>query len=436
MTSIYSYEQQKALFWTPKVPAIISIFCSGIIIYHILLDRKERLQKVYGRLWVGISATNIVVALFLMLGSLASPKETGIYGAFGNEASCTATAAVFAFIFVTCTGYNAALAAYYYISIRTRWTGKVFSKRVEPWLHIIPWCYSLCGVAVGLSYNMFAAHDMFLYGWAAPSPFGCRYEEDESCVEGNKQRATFVFMSGLMELNLLTLVKLCSTFALCYTVAKQEKKMQAKYHANKNRGSSIARETGIQSLIFLSCCLIPYGCMIILRIIDLYFWQARIVETAGFFGFSIFAQFMAPLQGMLNVICYFRPKIRERQRRVQGESLFHSFQVLLEMRPVNWSQFTAASTGTSSQFSKQLANWNDHGTNQERQETTATQGVSETETDLTEVNDDDDIAYMDVAVLEAACHHRCSLVLGEDMIGDVRDRYMKEKQRLRQETTN
>jgi hypothetical protein len=41
----------------------------------------------------------------------------------------------------------------------------------------------------------------------------------------------------------------------------------------------------------------------------------------------------------------------------------------------------------------------------------------------------DDVGYVDVAVLEKVCA-KCNFVLGEEMIGDVQEKYLQEKQRL------
>jgi hypothetical protein len=410
-----------------------------------LLDRKKRLNKVYGRLWLGISLTNILVAFMAIVASLATPKDTGIYGAFGNETSCSAMAATFSFVFVVCMGYNGALAVFYNISIHTKWTGRVFSRRVEPWLHIVPVVYALTGAIVGLSTNMFATHDIFLYCWAAPAPYGCRYEDDESCVDGNNLRAVFVFVAGLVELNLLSIMKAVCTFSLYYTVSKQERLMQAKYHANKG-GSTIARETGIQALLFGISCIIPNGLTLIVRIIDLFFWQAEIVKSVGFFWLAMFSQFMFPMHGVVNTVCYFRPKIKERQRRVKDESVFHSLLVLLEFRRSKPNRFTSSfnSSTFGSTFSKQPSFLSTsqraepcHTSKQpsflsasQRAEPVAQpEALSSPEVANFENSEfGDDVGYVDVAVLEKVCA-KSNFVLGEEMIGDVKEKYLEEKER-------
>ena len=127
MTSIYTAEQQKVLFWSTKLPALFSIACSSVVIYHLCLDKRNRLYKVYGRLWFLISVTNILVAFLSMVASLATPEETGIYGAYGNEASCVAMGATFMFLFVICMGYNA-----YVYNVLLRFQSWVFCNQSLP----------------------------------------------------------------------------------------------------------------------------------------------------------------------------------------------------------------------------------------------------------------------------------------------------------------
>ncbi|CAJ1959728.1 unnamed protein product [Cylindrotheca closterium] len=455
-TSIYTQEQQKILFWAVKFPAVFSIGCSSVCIYHLFLDGRKSLRKVYGRLWFLISLTNIIVAFFCMLAGLATPADTGIYGAFGNETSCKAVGAAFMFIFVVCMGYNAALASYYYISIHTHMTEREFSRRIEPWLHAVPFVYALIGVIVGLTSNMIATNDVFLYCWAAPSPFGCRYDGGgTSCEHGNDYRDVFVFATGLVEMNLITSLKVIATFSLSYTVSKQQKKMQAKYHA-RSGGNTIAKETNMQAVLFFMACVVPYVLMIFLRVIDLYFWREDHVKTARFFRFSLVAQVLLPMQGAVNMICYFRPKIKERQRKLRlacnNETIFQSSLGLMRigsfkssknsMRPSNPYAAPGGTYGGSS-ASHTLAD-SARSDVEKAVKDAVCEGFS-SELDLTsrrESNVDDshifdnqdsienldDIAYLDVSQLEKACAKDCTFILGEDMVGDTRKSIMGARQ--------
>lgn len=431
VVSIYTPEQQKALFWAVKVPACVSIACSSLCIYHLFaVDEKKSIRKVYGRLWFLISVTNIMVALFCMLAGLATPADTGIYGAFGNEASCKAVGASFMFIFVVCMGYNAALAMYFFISIHTKWTEREFARKVEPWLHAVPCIYAIIGVIVGLTTDMFATNDVLLYCWAAPSPFGCRYEG--GCVSGDSYRDVFVFAAGLVEMNIITSLKVFGTFALSYTVSKQQRKMQAKYHA-KTTGNTIAKETRVQAALFFMACVVPYVLMIFLRVADLYFWEEENVKTKGFFWFSIISQCMLPVQGCMNMVCYFRPKVREYQRKCQEPSVIRSSFHVVRARSMALSNSErrknpyAAPGGTyggKPLISNLTASARSNNSDAERPNARDDLSPSERDEDVVEDLDDNDIAYLDVDQLERACPDGCSFTLGEDMIGDARKSIM------------
>ena len=370
---------------------------------------------------------------------LATPTDTGLYGAFGNETSCTVMGALFMFVFVVCMGYNAALAVFFFISIHlTKWTERDFTKKVEPFLHTIPFLYALVGVIVGLLTKMFSTNDIFMYCWAAPSPFGCRYDGNEgaSCQHGNTLRDAFVFGAGLVEFNLLTTVKVIATFTLYHTVLQQQKKMQAKYHA-KSSGNTIAKETGIQAILFFLSCVVPYALQILLRIMDLYFWQEEIVKTPAFFWFSVISQLMFPCQGIMNMICYFRPKVKERQRKVGAgeESLLHSLLVLIEVRSGKATNFAAPGGtygGSTVRFTAVSAT---PGTSQ-ADKPDAENGTALDDNDANgaaEVENVDDIGYLDVTELEKAVGH--TFVLGEEMIGDTKNRILHAIEERRQKSS-
>lgn len=381
-----------------------------------------------------ISLTNILVAFLAMIASLATPEDTGIYGAFGTEASCKAMGATFHFIFVVSMGCNAALAIYYYMSVRSNLTAQLFARKIEPWLHVIPCLYALAGVIVGLSFHFYAPHDMFLYCWAAPSPLGCRYDANgaASCEAGNNHRALFVLLSGLIEMNLLTGAKIFCTFVIYYKVSKQQKLMQAKYHAEKT-GNTIARETGIQAVLFFGACVIPYGLMIVLRLMDLFFWQHDTVSGTGFFVFSLIAQGMFPLQGVMNMFCYFRPKVIERQRKRSQEGMLESLSHILNLNSTHRLSFRESSLrNTAPKNRRGAARVAAKASSLDVTSSTSTQDAIQDLENLSEVPvDEQDLAYMDIEKIEKDCGHKCSIVPGEDMVGDAQESFQANRKKWR-----
>jgi hypothetical protein len=89
--------QQMAMAWIPRVVGIFSLIATSLVLYHILRDKKKR-SSVYHQLIVLIVMFDIVTALVFIVGAAAVQRmnpETGllngVYGAYGNEASCKAS---------------------------------------------------------------------------------------------------------------------------------------------------------------------------------------------------------------------------------------------------------------------------------------------------------------------------------------------------------
>jgi len=112
----YSLSQEQWLFWGTKPTTLLSILSSVVIIYILIRDRSTHLVRVFGRLWLFLSAGNIVICCMTLIAQLAAPAETHVYAAFGTPATCVAAAAIFHFWFALTMVYNAALGLYYYIS--------------------------------------------------------------------------------------------------------------------------------------------------------------------------------------------------------------------------------------------------------------------------------------------------------------------------------
>ena len=270
MISMYTYHQQRAIFWAPKIPGILSVFCSALVAFLLIRDRSCRLNKVFGRLWLGLSIGNILVALMSIPSSIPAPRGT-YYGAMGTKETCTFAAIFFHFVFVMTMIYNASLGLYYYISVHTKWSDDFVKRRVEPLFHLFAVGFPLLGIAFGLVFNMYGPHDIFLYCWASPTPYGCRENDALACSSSYHFRPVFIILAALIEMNLFTSLKLSSVFAIYFTFSKQQKLMKAKY-VTRSDHCSLARETLIQAVFFMIACLVPYPLTIILRVLDM-FWK-------------------------------------------------------------------------------------------------------------------------------------------------------------------
>lgn len=150
------------------------------------------------------------------------------------------------------------------------------------------------------------------------------------------------------------------------------------------------------------------------------------------------------------MVCYFRPKIKERQRRIRGETIFQSFRGLTDSSSSSTSNNVAAvigrrtsnpysrSTSSRPSFSQTTTNNNKSG----KEDVQKAHSVDEeTQLDTTtgreqSVDDAENIGYLDVEELEKVCGEGCSFVLGEEMIGDSKNRFVAKRKEVLQNHRN
>lgn len=90
-------EQQAVLAWVPRPVGLLSLMASLLMFFDIFRD-KRKWQSVYHQLVVVVALFDCITSLVWIAGTAATPKvdkyglRTGIYGAMGNEATCTAQA--------------------------------------------------------------------------------------------------------------------------------------------------------------------------------------------------------------------------------------------------------------------------------------------------------------------------------------------------------
>ena len=325
----YSSSQQRTLFWAPKVPAALSIASSLWIIYVLVRDGK--LRKVYGRFWSMISLGNVCISFMGGIIMSMTAPESSYYASFGSREVCRASTSFFAATFVVTMVYNGALGAFYYISVHWKMTERQVATRIEPIFHAIASKWPIIGVTVGLALDYFNPHPLFLYCWAAPAPFGCSIDRSFPCKAGDTLRPLFVFMYGMIALNPATMVKMLSVFAVLFTVYKQQRLLRSKYSTKNasNRNNILITETRNQAAGFFMACLIPYGGVMVLLLLE-FFWNGP-KEGEAFKAplslavVSIISHVLFPTQGIWNFLVFFRPTYNKRRRDFPDETCWQSF---------------------------------------------------------------------------------------------------------------
>jgi len=129
--------KKKALVWLPRIGAILSIFGSSLMIITVVRNDKKR-KSVVGELSIFLCSFDIFGSLGYAFTSYPTPKEDYIYGAEGNEASCTVQG-FFIQVGTIALYFNVSIAIYYFLIIQCSWREHRLRKsRVYYMLFIVP----------------------------------------------------------------------------------------------------------------------------------------------------------------------------------------------------------------------------------------------------------------------------------------------------------
>jgi hypothetical protein len=207
--------------------------------------------------------------------------------------------------------YNGAMGTHCTLVFFFHWTDQKWTSKLEPCLHTTAVLWSLM-VSTGVTTDMYVSdhpNAMFL---------NC-YPSQEKAYSG-----TFIWLSGSIELNYMNVIKPISVLCIAYAMHRQEKLMALLY-ANSLTASitdrqepgtnaterpsyarpptppppqslQIARQTRIQSFIYLMSCVIPYLPMILLRLVDLYWDYTTESKRApkGLFVYAVICEVLHP----------------------------------------------------------------------------------------------------------------------------------------------
>ena len=141
-----STDTKKAvLAWLPRTMALLSIIGSTFIIYDNVKSPEHR-QKVMNHLLIGLSFFDLMGSCAYAFTTFPIPEDHDygpIYGAKGNDASCT-TQGFFIQMGTISAYMNVSLAVYYLLVIKYGWDERRMKK--------IQWALFLCPILVGFAF--------------------------------------------------------------------------------------------------------------------------------------------------------------------------------------------------------------------------------------------------------------------------------------------
>jgi hypothetical protein len=298
--SLYTNAQEIALIIAPYFTAPLSIIGSGLILYVIWKERREKLQKTYHRLVLGMSLFNFMNSLsIVVLGHWAVPEQTAIRGASGTVTTC-AIAGFFLNLVFGSMWYSFFLSLVFALQIGCECNQKCIARYAESTGHFLGFFVPLVsGSVAAAGGNINALEQLPGWCWTADYPNGCKENGEVQCLrgedysEGASASLIVTVFAGIIICMVLIILK----------VRRTEIRLHAYLVAGDRQSLQRTKETGIQALWYIGAFLTVYAPIAVMMGLGDDFSK----HSQGlYFGFAFLTKLLAPLQGFLNSIIYFR----------------------------------------------------------------------------------------------------------------------------------
>jgi hypothetical protein len=217
--------------------------------------------------------------------------------------------------------YSAMLMLYYVLMIRFGLKEETISRKVEPFMHIIPIGYHIGTGILGLVWEVY--NPAGLHCWVAPYPQGCHEDPKMECERGGDHVELF----GLWLLTIPILIWTCLLCLFLLVVAMTvwwryrlgrrflfESKDRQEQHSPSNKMDARTRLVITQCVLYAVCYINVTVWSTISTIVDLHgvdeeFYEKHVwIDALGVFFF--------PIQGLFSFLIYLRPRYLTIRREV------------------------------------------------------------------------------------------------------------------------
>ena len=298
-----------ALLWIPRVMGVLSITASLCIIQHLWRHRSSQASststagggvrqsaragittgplqlKVQHELLLALCIFDILSSTAWAFGSFPIPKEAGVTGAHGNEASCTAQGF---FVQLGQTGaiYNMALSILYLLTVRYGWR-ETRLRSIAKYLHLS----ALAGVVMAFGGLPFYGHTVWGCYIRAP-PFATTYLP--------------LVMFSILPICIVTIVATVNMVLVFVHVREVDEAASRWRFANTQGREGLGDAVFWQAMVYLA------GFYFVWPVFMIY--NTFIVDMP--YGVYVLVVLLTPTQGLWNALAYFRPIIiAERLKR-------------------------------------------------------------------------------------------------------------------------
>jgi len=128
--------QQRAYAYAMKPFAALSFLSGGFVIYHLLAQRRDKLQRMYHRIILAMNICVVTVAAADFVGTWAMPVGTPYrLGAAGNQTTCTTQGFVRIVFYPAVPYYYASLSIVSCVAVKNSFMEKNY-RHIEKWIHL------------------------------------------------------------------------------------------------------------------------------------------------------------------------------------------------------------------------------------------------------------------------------------------------------------
>ena len=302
--------QQMAVAIAPKFTAGLSALGSLLTCILILRPktnhgRQSSSNKIrtYHRLVLGMSLCCLSSSVAWFFTTWPIPRGTsGVYGAVGTQGTCTAQA-FFAQFSLSSVMYNMSLSVYFVLIIVKKWSDDRILK-IEPFIHLHAMAWGLGTALASIFLTLF--NQVGWDCWISASPLGCKESWNNNgvstCVRGNNGSLyQWAFYYAPLWAGITVVTSLM--YSVYYTVRRQERAMALLRSAIPidAANNELSKKTAIQAAYFVGAFYVTWFFPTVFQLV---------LVTTGkvYFPLLFLTAFFVPIQGLLNLIVFVRPK--------------------------------------------------------------------------------------------------------------------------------
>jgi hypothetical protein len=272
----------------------------------------------YHRLVLGMSFCCLSSSIAWFFTTWPIPRDTpDVYGAVGTRGTCTAQG-FFAQFSISSVMYNASLSVYYVLVIVYGWSERRIVK-IEPYIHLhaISWGLGTGLASIGLTLFNQVGWDC----WISAYPIGCTesWKNDgvaTTCTRGDNG-SIYQWAFYYAPLWIVIVVVMLLMRSVYMTIRRQEivmERHQSILNDDRERLKK-SRQIAIQAGYFVGAFYVTWFFPTIFELV---------LVTSGkvYFALLFLTAFFVPIQGLLNLIVFVRPKYGRYVRNNPDQSYF------------------------------------------------------------------------------------------------------------------